>query len=119
MRVQRCMCNHHHLQHPLTGAFVVPAGMNKAELERQAVWPSQAAEQPDKLIKLPGQTKVGEDEYKEFLNLGHGGIFDLDLTRYATGQTHYTQQQHLHQLLHISPHYLVLPVINRCYSCNE
>lgn len=61
----------------------MPAGMNKAELERQAVWPSQAAEQPDKLIKLPGQTKVGEDEYKEFLNLGHGGVFDLDLSRCA------------------------------------
>lgn len=66
-----------------TGAFVLPAGMNKAELEKQAVWPSQAADHPDKLIKLPGQTKVGEQEYKEFLNLGHGGVFDLDLSRYV------------------------------------
>ncbi|CAD7703725.1 unnamed protein product, partial [Ostreobium quekettii] len=32
-------------------------------------------------IKLPGQTRVTPDEYKEFLALGHGEIFNLDLNR--------------------------------------
>merc|ERR1719281_2195423 len=33
------------------------------------------------LIRLPGQTRVAPEEYREFLALGHGGIFDLDLDR--------------------------------------
>eukprot|EP00963_Diacronema_lutheri_P005889 scaffold467_cov366-Pavlova_lutheri.AAC.23 len=32
-------------------------------------------------IKLPGQTRVAPDEYKEFLFLGHGAIFDIDIER--------------------------------------
>ena len=44
-----------------------------------AMWPSQANDgQP---IKMPRQTKVGPEEYKEFLALGHGEIFTLDLDR--------------------------------------
>jgi Fip1 motif len=39
---------------------------------------------PDQLIKLPRQTKVQQSEYKEFLALGHGDIFDLDITRTVT-----------------------------------
>ena len=38
--------------------------------------PSEAG--PGQRIRLPGQTKVTTDEYKEFLGLGHGDIFDLD-----------------------------------------
>ena len=38
--------------------------------------PSMA--RPGQRIRLPGQTRVMHDEYKEFLNLGHGDIFDLD-----------------------------------------
>ena len=33
---------------------------------------------PGHSIRLPGQTKVTTDEYKEFLGLGHGDIYDLD-----------------------------------------
>ena len=44
-------------------------------------FPMQAG--PDDLIKIPGQTRVDRDEYQEFLALGHGGIFDLDLNRSA------------------------------------
>ena len=36
---------------------------------------------PGQLIRLPGQTRVAPEEYREFLALGHGGIFDLDLDR--------------------------------------
>lgn len=32
-------------------------------------------------IKLPGQTRVAPDEYKEFLFLGHGAIFDIDIEK--------------------------------------
>ncbi len=38
--------------------------------------PSEAG--PGQRIRLPGQTKVTTEEYKEFLGLGHGDIFDLD-----------------------------------------
>ena len=41
--------------------------------------PSQA--KPGQLIRLPGQTRVAPEEYREFLALGHGGIFDVDLDR--------------------------------------
>lgn len=30
-------------------------------------------------VKLPGQTRVSPEEYREFLNLGHGDIFNLDV----------------------------------------
>ena len=42
----------------------------------EPVLPSEAM--PGQRIRLPGQTKVTTDEYKEFLGLGHGDIFDLD-----------------------------------------
>lgn len=42
----------------------------------EPVLPSIA--RPGQRIRLPGQTRVMHDEYKEFLNLGHGDIFDLD-----------------------------------------
>ena len=32
-------------------------------------------------IKLPRQTRVTPEEYREFLSLGHGEIFTLDLDR--------------------------------------
>ena len=41
--------------------------------------PSQA--KPGQSIRLPGQTRVAPEEYREFLALGHGGIFDVDLDR--------------------------------------
>ncbi|EFN56712.1 hypothetical protein CHLNCDRAFT_144097 [Chlorella variabilis] len=43
----------------------------------QAVFPSEW--QPGLPVKLPGQTRVSPEEYKEFLALGHGEIFSLDL----------------------------------------
>ena len=42
-----------------------------------AVFPSQW--HPGLPMKLPGQTRVSPEEYREFLNLGHGDIFDVDL----------------------------------------
>ena len=42
--------------------------------------PSQAGD--SQLIRLPGQTRVSPEEYKEFLGLGHGDVFDLDPDRY-------------------------------------
>lgn len=44
-----------------------------------AAFPSVA--EPDQAIKLPRQHNVDKDEYREFLNLGHGEIFNLDLDR--------------------------------------
>lgn len=46
---------------------------------KDAAFPSQA--KPGQPIKLPGQTRVAPDEYKEFLSLGHGELFDVDLER--------------------------------------
>ena len=48
--------------------------------EGNAVLPSQAGEH--QLIRLPGQTRVSPEEYKEFLGLGHGDVFDLDPDRW-------------------------------------
>lgn len=45
--------------------------------KEDAVFPSQW--KPGLPIKLPGQTRVSPEEYKEFLSLGHGDVFDLDL----------------------------------------
>lgn len=47
--------------------------------ELEGKFPMQAG--PTDPIKLPGQTRVDRDEYQEFLALGHGGIFDLDIDR--------------------------------------
>jgi len=49
------------------------------------VLPSQAGEH--QLIRLPGQTRVSPEEYKEFLGLGHGDVFDLDPDRYFCAYT--------------------------------
>jgi hypothetical protein len=48
---------------------------------QDAEWPSKAG--PDQWLKLPAQTRVSPDEYKEFLALGHGDIYLLDLDRCA------------------------------------
>jgi len=45
---------------------------------KHAKFPSKAG--PGEQIKLPRQRQVDKDEYKEFLRLGLGGIFDLDLS---------------------------------------
>ena len=60
--------------HPLDGpvAYVPTPGV-------EIVFPSQYV--PGKAIKLPRQTRVTPEEYKEFLALGHGEIFDLDMDR--------------------------------------
>lgn len=42
-----------------------------------AVFPSEW--KPGLPLKLPGQTRVSPEEYKEFLSLGHGEIFSIDL----------------------------------------
>ena len=47
--------------------------------QMDAKLPSQAG--PQDLIRLPGQTRVSPEEYKEFLQLGHGDIFELDPDR--------------------------------------
>lgn len=66
-------------QYPDSGApvaFLPPPGM-------EVVFPSEYG--PGKAIKLPRQTRVQPEEYKEFLALGHGDIFDIDLDRYGLG----------------------------------
>lgn len=60
------------------------AGYQVADALRNmdAAFPSAAA--PQQPIKLPRQHNVDKDEYREFLNLGHGEIFNLDLDRVTT-----------------------------------
>ena len=41
------------------------------------VLPSRA--RPGQRIRLPGQSRVTPEEYREFLSLGHGEIYNLDL----------------------------------------
>lgn len=48
--------------------------------------PSQAGD--SQLIRLPGQTRVSPEEYKEFLGLGHGDVFDLDPDRFCPPLLH-------------------------------
>lgn len=48
------------------------------------VLPSQATSAGQR-IRLPGQTRVTPEEYKEFLDLGHGDIFQLDIDRCGLG----------------------------------
>jgi hypothetical protein len=56
------------------------------------VWPSQdTGTQP---LKLPKQTRVGPEEYQEFLRLGHGEVFLLDLER--CGAARAARQGRLH-----------------------
>lgn len=45
------------------------------------VLPSQATTKGQR-VRLPGQTRVTPEEYKEFLCLGHGDIFQLDIDWY-------------------------------------
>ncbi|KAK9789200.1 hypothetical protein WJX73_005584 [Symbiochloris irregularis] len=54
-----------------------PAHHRHPQLDLPPALPQQA--QPGQLIKLPGQSRVAPDEYREFLILGHGGVFDLDI----------------------------------------
>ena len=42
------------------------------------VLPSQAT-RPGQPLRLPGQTRVTPEEYREFRELGHGEIFNLDV----------------------------------------
>jgi hypothetical protein len=35
-------------------------------------------------VKLPRQTRVTPEEYREFISLGHGEIFNVDLDRLAS-----------------------------------
>lgn len=56
-------------------------GPGRNEEVANAVLPSQAA--PGKKVRLPGQTRVSAEEYREFLGLGHGEIFNLDIDRWA------------------------------------
>ena len=51
--------------------------------QMDAKLPSQAG--PQDLIRLPGQTRVSPEEYKEFLQLGHGDIFELNPDRSVMG----------------------------------
>lgn len=58
------------------GAHMRPPPRRQLRME-DAVFPSQW--RPGLGIKLPGQTRVSPEEYREFLSLGHGDIFDIDL----------------------------------------
>lgn len=49
----------------------------RPQLDLPPAFPQQA--QPGQKIKLPGQSRVPPEEYREFLVLGHGGVFDLDV----------------------------------------
>lgn len=51
------------------------------EVDTTVAFPEAA--KPAQRIKLPGQNRVTSDEYQEFITLGQGGIFDLDVDRYA------------------------------------
>ena len=65
--------------------------------------PSMA--QPGQRIRLPGQARVDPAEYREFLMLGHGGVFDLDVDACAPdptkgGTSHTARAQALLQAVH-------------------
>ena len=55
------------------------AAATSIEQDDAAAFPMAAL--PGQPIKLPGQTRVTPEEYREFLSLGHGEIFDLDVER--------------------------------------
>jgi hypothetical protein len=59
--------------------FVVSVQVAAALRDADAAFPGAAA--PGQPIKLPRQHNVDKEEYKEFLNLGHGEIFSLELDR--------------------------------------
>eukprot|EP00210_Caulerpa_lentillifera_P004080 g3893.t1 len=68
-----------HPRGPPSGAPRTPRIPVNCNADLEPEFPSRAA--PDQALKLPGQTRVTPDEYKEFLGLGHGEIFNLDLDR--------------------------------------
>lgn len=70
-----CKCHQHDVLLSVTASGV----SNIPRDESNAVLPSQAG--TSQLIRLPGQTRVSPEEYKEFLGLGHGDVFDLDPDR--------------------------------------
>ena len=80
--IYRCIL-HEGLLLPMSCEFA--GASNLPRDEGNAVLPSQAGEH--QLIRLPGQTRVSPEEYKEFLGLGHGDVFDLDPDRFATAHT--------------------------------
>jgi len=53
--------------------------LSRAKDRKFAKFPSKAG--PTDWIKIPCQRQVDPEEYEEFLNLGKGGVFDLDLDR--------------------------------------
>ena len=58
----------------------MPAGVvRRPESDLPPAFPQQA--QPGQRIQLPGQSRVAPEEYREFLILGHGGVFDLDVDK--------------------------------------
>ena len=68
-----------------TAYWKAPSAAGASNVQRDegnAVLPSQAGD--TQLIRLPGQTRVSPEEYKEFLGLGHGDVFDLDPDRQAS-----------------------------------
>ncbi|GIL93244.1 hypothetical protein Vretimale_19588 [Volvox reticuliferus] len=54
-------------------------GLNFRYNIEEAAWPTEA--RLDQAIKLPKQTRVTPEEYRAFLSLGHGEIYELDLDR--------------------------------------
>ena len=78
--------------------------------------PSQAGD--SQLIRLPGQTRVSPEEYKEFLGLGHGDVFDLDPDR---SDSHFPCTMlpacwlnSVHSSMHAA-----LPLGALCFNCDE
>lgn len=63
----------HPNQRPIWMPYVPPPEYEDAAL------PSKA--KPGQAIRLPGQTRVSPEEYKEFLSLGHGELFNIDWDR--------------------------------------
>lgn len=68
------------------GAGVAPAGPAKPRVRMPSApmdpdlppaLPSRA--RPGQRIRLPGQSRVTPEEYREFLSLGHGEVYNLDL----------------------------------------
>ena len=66
-------CAHTHSS-PLPPAEILPP-------DAELVFPSEYTHGRQQYIKLPGQVKVQSDEYQEFLGLGHGEIFVLEIDR--------------------------------------
>jgi hypothetical protein len=58
---------------------VILAGATSIVKDDTLAFPEAA--KPGQMIKLPGQTRVTPDEYHEFITLGQGGVYELDLER--------------------------------------